>query len=383
MCRASVWSDDTRAAGGVAERALRLVVVGPVPPPAGGMAGQTQQLVSLWCSEGVDATLLPVNPPYQLRWIGRIRGLRAMYRLPRYVSALWRAARQADCFHIMANSGWSWFLFALPALTVARVRRVPVVVNYRGGQAAAFLARFGMLVRPAMRLADALIVPSGFLQSVFEGHGLRPGVIPNAVDVERFRWREPSATIPEAPHVIVTRNLEPLYDIPTALRAFSHLRLGFPRARLTVAGDGPERGSLDRLAAELGLGESVRFTGRLDREQIIALYAEADVMLNTSIVDNMPNSLLEAFAAGVPVVTTAAGGIAWMVCDGKTALVVSEGDYTAAARAMERVLEDRALTRELACQGRQAALGYAWPVIRRQWADLYTQIGGKARKPCQ
>lgn len=376
MRRASMWPEDIGAAGAVTDRALRLVVVGPVPPPAGGMAAQTRQLVSLWRSEGVEAMLLPVNPPYRPAWVGRLRGLRAACRLPYYVAALWRAAGRASCFHVMANSGWSWFLFAVPAMAVARLRRLPVVVNYRGGRAAGFLGRFGTLVRPTLSLASALVVPSGFLQSVFGEHGLTPQIIPNAVDVERFPWREPAAATPAAPHLVITRNLERIYDIATALRAFARLRQDFPHARLTVAGTGPEREALGRLAAELDLGGSVSFAGRLDRAQIAALYAEADVMLNTSVVDNMPNALLEALACGVPVITTAAGGIPWIVSDGESALLVPQGDPDATACAVARVLEDRVLARTLAERGREVALGYAWPVVRRQWAVLYEDIGG-------
>ncbi|MDN5870622.1 MAG: glycosyltransferase family 4 protein [Nitrococcus sp.] len=376
MRRVSVWRNRVGSVEAVSERALRLVVVGPVPPPAGGMATQTRQLVRLWQSEGVDAMLLPVNLPYRPAWIGRWRGLRAALRLPYYVAALWRAAGQASCFHVMANSGWSWFLFAVPALAVARLRRRSIVVNYRGGQAGVFLRRFGTLVRPTLRCASVLVVPSGFLQSVFGEHGLQSQTIPNVVDVDSFRWREPDSAMPEAPHVVITRNLERIYDIPTALRAFGRLCRRFPHARLTIAGTGPEREVLYALTRELGLSERVCFAGRLDREQIAALYAKADVMLNTSLIDNMPNALLEALACGVPIVTTAAGGIPWMVTDGETALLVPESDPGAAAEALQRVLEDRALASRLALRGRAVAESCTWPAVRRQWAMLYDRIGG-------
>lgn len=371
-----MWPEDNGADGAVAARVFRLLVVGPVPPPAGGMASQTRELVDLWLSSGVEATLLPVNPPYRPAWLGRIPYLRALCRLPLYLVGLWRTARPADCIHIMANSGWSWFLFAVPALMIARLRGLPVVVNYRGGRAGVFLRRFQFMVRPTLRLASALVVPSGFLRSVFGEHGLQSDVIPNMVDVERFTWREPSATTLQAPHVVVTRNLESIYDIPTALHAFARLHRRFPHARLTVAGTGSKRGELGRLARDLGLGRSVHFAGLLDRTEIAALYSSADVMLNTSVVDNMPNALLEALACGVPIVTTPAGGIPWMVTHGETALLVAEGDPQAAAHALQQVLDDRALARSLARRGREFVEGCAWPVVRRQWALLYERIGG-------
>ena len=120
---------------------LKIALVGPLPPPEGGMANQTRQLGELLVKEGAQVTLVRVNAPYRPRWIGRLRGVRAFFRLVPYVFDLWRAAGRVDLFHVMANSGWSWHLFAAPAVWVARLRGVPCVVNYRGGEADSFLDR--------------------------------------------------------------------------------------------------------------------------------------------------------------------------------------------------------------------------------------------------
>jgi glycosyltransferase involved in cell wall biosynthesis len=84
--------------------------------------------------------------------------------------------------------------------------------------------------------------------------------------------------------------------------------------------------SLQALAASLGIADAVCFVGRLDRDQVAALYSEADVILNPSRVDNMPNSVLEAMACGLPVVSTRAGGVPHIVRDGVSALLVDAGD---------------------------------------------------------
>ena len=89
---------------------LRLAIVGPLPPPAGGMANQTRQLAELLRAERVDVTVVQLNAPYRPRFVGRLRGIRALFRLMPYLLSLWRAAGRVDLFHIMANSGWSWHL---------------------------------------------------------------------------------------------------------------------------------------------------------------------------------------------------------------------------------------------------------------------------------
>ena len=157
---------------------LHVGLVGPLPPPAGGMANQTRQLAELLRTAQANVSMVQSNAPYRPAWLGRIPVVRALVRLLPYLVALWRAAGRSDVLHVMANSGWSWHLFAAPAIWVARLRHVPVVVNYRGGEAADFLARSQRVVGWSMRHIARLIVPSGFLQEVFGRHGMAAEVVP-------------------------------------------------------------------------------------------------------------------------------------------------------------------------------------------------------------
>lgn len=118
---------------------VHVILVGPLPPPAGGMATQTVQLGHLLTDAGASVHIVQTNLPYRPAWLAGVPGLRALMRLLCYVRRLGRALRSggATVMHLMANSGWSWHLFAVPAIVVARLHGVPVVVNYRGGGAAA------------------------------------------------------------------------------------------------------------------------------------------------------------------------------------------------------------------------------------------------------
>lgn len=348
---------------------LRVGLVGPLPPPAGGMANQTRQLAELLRAEQAEVVLVQTNPAYRPAWAGAVPGVRAVFRLLPYLLALWRAAGTCDVFHVMANSGWSWHLFAAPAIWIARLRGVPVVVNYRGGEAEGFLRRSHKLVKLSMRRAHCLAVPSAFLQQVFAKFGVEAQIVPNVVDLSLFRARGPRE--PAAVHLVVTRNLEPIYDNETALRAFALVRQRWPQARLTIAGTGPEEARLRALANELGLQESVHFAGRLDRQAVAALYAGADVMLNPSRVDNTPNSVLEALASGVPVVSTHVGGVPFIVRDGVTALLVPPAEPERMAAAILRVLDEPSLWQQLAAAGLAEVQRYTWPRVRPVLIDIY------------
>ena len=352
-------------------------LIGPLPPPSGGMANQTRQLARLLEQEGVAVEIVQVNAPYRPRWVGSLRGVREAFRLIPFLINLWRTAGRVQLFHVMANSGWSWHLIAAPAIWIAKLRHVPVVLNYRGGYAGEFFARSFFWVGPTLRLADRLVVPSAFLRQVFDSFGLTAEVVPNVIDLSRFTPRAPAvvdeARLP-APHIIVTRNLETIYDIGTALRAFAIVVETFPAARMTVAGSGPELDNLVALSRELGVAAQVTFVGRLDNDRIAELYQSADLFLNASVVDNMPISILEALASGVPVVSTDAGGIPFLVEHEKTALLVPPRDPRAMAHALVDLVNDPTKVARLAGAGRESVQQYTWHNVRGRLFAVYSAL---------
>ena len=94
-------------------------LVGPLPPPSGGMANQTRQLARLLAEAGVPVELVQVNTPYRPSGSHRCAVVRAVFRLLPYLVRLWRCAGRVDVMHVMANSGWAWHLFAAPAIWIA------------------------------------------------------------------------------------------------------------------------------------------------------------------------------------------------------------------------------------------------------------------------
>jgi glycosyltransferase involved in cell wall biosynthesis len=211
-------------------------------------------------------------------------------------------------------------------------------------------------------------VPSGFLAAIFAGHGVKTVTVPNIIDLSLFR---PAEGRKRGCHLIVTRNLEDIYDVPTALRAFAAIRRARPDARLTVAGSGPKLGELQKLCAELQVTDAVRFTGRLENDDIAELYRDADILLNPSLADNMPISLLEAMASGVPIVSTNVGGIPYLVEHGKSAMLVPPRHPDEMAVCSLRILEDPLLGERLRTAGLEVARRYIWPVVRGQLFDAY------------
>lgn len=359
--------------------ALHIGLIGPLPPPFGGMANQTKQLAELLTGKGVTVSQVQMNADYRPAWIARVPVVRAIFRLLPYLFSLWRLAGRCDLFHVMANSGWSWHLFAAPAVWIAHQRDVPVIVNYRGGEAEAFLSRSGQAVRWIMNRVAILVVPSGFLVDIFARFGMKAEIIPNIVNLERFANLQPHRA--DGHRLVVARNLEPIYDNATAIRALAFVRARWPDATLTIAGSGAEAASLRALVRELGLDDAVRFAGRLDPQTMVDLYRNCDVAINPSLVDNMPNSVLEALAIGIPVVSTSVGGVPFMVRDGETALLVPAKAPERMADAVLRLFNDPALCDRLVANGRADVQRYSWSNVWPVWWQAYRRaVLGRRRE---
>ena len=333
---------------------------------------QTLQLARLLENEGIEVEVLATNGPYRPAFIERIRGLRALFRLVSYLFSVWRFAGRVEVIHLMANSGWSWQLHCAPVLWLAWLRATPVIVNYRGGEAQTYFEQSYSRVRPSLKKAAVTVVPSGFLQSVFQQYGESTRIIPNIIDRELFR---PPEHPPSGPFtLVITRNLEPIYGIDTAIYAFAEAFAQDSSMRLLIAGSGPEKESLQELADTQGVGDAVSFEGRLDRSGIVKLYAGAHAMLNPSTVDNMPNSVLEALSCGVPVISTDVGGVPFVVEHGKTALLVPLNDVSAMAEAICSLKNDNGLREELSRNGLLEIDQYTWANVGKQWLQLYASL---------
>jgi L-malate glycosyltransferase len=357
---------------------VRVCVVAPSLDILGGQAVQAQRLLTrLREIASLDVSFLPVNPrlPGPLRLLQRVKYVRTVSTSVAYGLSLLRALRGVEVVHAFSASYFSFLLAPLPAMLVGKLYGRKVVLNYRSGEADDHLRRSRVAV-PAMRLVDEIVVPSGYLVDVFARFGLRARSIHNFVEIERIPHRDRPAP---RPVFLSNRNLEPMYNVGCVLRAFAVIQRRVPEARLLVAGFGSQRSELEALAGTLGL-RGVRFVGRVRPEEMPALYDEADVYLNAPDIDNMPNSIIEAYAAGLPVVTTDAGGIPYIVEHERTGLMVARDDHEAMAAAALRILEEPGLGYRLATTARAECLAsYVWPAVRGEWERLYLALAERER----
>jgi glycosyltransferase involved in cell wall biosynthesis len=350
-------------------RRLRVAFVAPSLGILGGQAVQADRLLRQWRGDAdVDARLVPVNPvpPGPLRAAARVKYVRTLVTEATYLPRLIRELRRADVAHVFCASYSSFLLAPLPAILVAHMLGKPVVLNYRSGQAPDHLKR-SRLARWALARVELRVVPSRFLVDVFSAFGIDASIIPNIVDFERFGYRERD---PLRPRLLSTRNFDDLYNVTCTLRAFRLVQHRRPEAELTLVGGGPQESRLRALAAELRL-EHVTFTGRVDPDEIARFYDDHDIYVQSPDIDNMPTSVIEAYASGLPVVSTEAGGVPAILTDGVDGFLAPVNDHDALAARVLDLLDEPDRARHMARHAHDTVRSCTWTAVREQWLDAY------------
>jgi glycosyltransferase involved in cell wall biosynthesis len=350
---------------------LRVCIVAPSLRYVGGQSVQADLLLRHWQNDpDIDISFLAVDPPLPrvLAWAESIPGLRTILREPIYFWHLRRGLKDVDIAHIFSAAYWSFLLAPASAALFAKIktRRSKTLINYHSGEARDHLQRF-CSAKFVLSRVDKIVVPSGYLVDVFREFGLSASAVPNIVDLSQFRYRE---RVPLRPHLVCTRGFSTYYSVDVVVRAFAEVKKEYPEAQIDLVGNGPLEGDIRKLVADLRL-TGVNFTGVASRQEIGKYYEQADIFINASWLDNMPLSVIEAFAAGTPVVTTSPECMPYLVQHERTGLLSPVGDEKSLAANVIRLLRDPELAATLAQNAHHESRNYTWEAVREQWLNTY------------
>lgn len=350
------------------ESRIRVLVVAPSPDKIGGQSIQARRLIEAFDgSTEIELTFLPNDPPTPFSGVKYLRTFAASIRF--WISLLIQVST-TDVVHVFSAGMTGYVIATIPPLIVARIFGVPAVLNYHSGELREHIEHWPQTSLPTMRRFQRVVVPSEFLVAIFADHGIRAESIFNFVDSDRFAFRKRE---PLRPVFLSNRNFEPHYNVADCLRAFRIIHERFPEARLFVAGHGSQEFELKELAEELEL-VNVEFVGAIDPAEMPSLYDRADVFLNSSVVDNMPLSIIESFAAGLPVVTYATGGIPYIVDNEHNGLLVETRSPEGLAEAAIRLIEDPELAARVVKNAKSDVSKYSFESVRDKWIEFYRSV---------
>ena len=307
---------------------MNILIVCNYKPGNGGISGQVEILQKKLQAEGHNVDIFSTKASMLKRLTKPLR--------------LWRDAKKYDLLHIHCSSSWG-FLPAVFGIGVGHELGKYIVTTYHGGGGDIFFAKHHRWVHYWLTRSNCNIVLNGFLAKVFDEHNLPYIVIPNIIEFDTDHYRQRSIM---SPHYICVRAHEPLYNIPCILRAFGKVQALFPKATLTLVGDGSQHSSLVQLVEEMHL-HNVTFTGRVDNSIIYDYLNKADIMISAPTMDNMPVSLLEAMNAGLLVISSRVGGVPYMVDDYRTGLLFESDNDTELAEKMIWAIENPTATTDI------------------------------------
>ena len=338
---------------------------GSFSPRPGGVSEQCAILADHLAATGADISRLNTDIP-GLRRRGRLGQLLLPFaQVASIVWQLWRLRRRRPILHVHAASWWGF----MPAVAGLLARRYAkrLLVTYHGGEAAAFMARWGWLARPVLKRYDGLLTLTPTQARLFQAHSLPSTIVPNLVPIANYPFHQRG---PVAPRLLWLRQLEPRYRPADALAVLAMIQNRYPEATLTLAGDGSLAATLKEIVDRQEM-TGVNFLGHLRGTAVTKAYAHADIFLNTSAIDNLPLTLIEASASGLPIVSTDAGAIPDLIRDGENGLLAPVGDVQALARQVERLLADPELAARLSLAGRAHAEQFGWSQIGPKLAVAY------------
>ena len=267
------------------------------------------------------------------------------------------------------------------ALTASKQLGVPCVVSIQGGDGhwvGLCCATHKAAMKAVLDHADALLIGSkSFAEEVERNHGTRSErftIVPGAVDIARFSPRNGARDADQPLRVLYHGRVDVRKGAIDLLYAWQQVP---GDARLVISGIGPDLDAVGAKIAELGLGGSVEQTGYVAYDNVPGVYRSCDVFVSPTYAEGFSNTILEAMASGLPVVSTNAVGVVDCLRDGENGLLVEPGDAGALGRALTRMITDAALRERLASTAlREAREIYSWRTVSRLIVNVYEQLCG-------
>ena len=346
-------------------KSIRLCFIGNMlGRNAGYITTQGQILADLFAAEGYEVTCVSSK-------------INRTARLAEIAAALVKGRRSFDIVVLDTYSGLSFIIADVVGVLCKRFK-LPLVMVLRGGNLPNFIEKYPRWARKVLRRADVLVAPSRFLAEEIGELGYKVPVITNVIDISRYRFRERNKI---SPRLVWMRSFHPIYNPEMAIRVLAKLRRTEAAATLTMAGaDKGLEGEIRLLAQKEGLAGAVRFAGFLDLEKKIKEFSAADVYINTNRVDNMPVSVVEALAFGLPVVATNVGGLPYLIEHGENGLLVADEDVDGMVDSIAKLLGDPDLTKKLSNNGRRLAEQSSWESVRSDWEELFAELISKKQE---
>ncbi len=376
---------------------MHLLMINYEFPPIGGGAGRAHEhLLGEYAKRDdlrVDVVTAGLRPGLEkmdfgaraVLWkVGLHKKALHHWRKAEVLEWLWKAGpvvrrlcreNRYDLVHVISGFPSGWFSWRVH-------KRLPGIVSLRGSDVPGMNVRLALdykvlapLFRKIWRSADLLVANSeGLRQRALRFlPDVAIEVIPNGVDLQAFAPLSDRSDF--SGRLLTVGRLTPTKRVEILLEAVVNLRQEQREVSLTIVGDGPQRETLEALAAQKGLAGDVHFVGRAEAAQMPTVYREHDLYVSATCQEGMSNAMLEALACGLPLVSTPCEGLDELLCD--NGVVVEPATAGGLAGAVRDLMDDPHRYAKLAEQARRHAASLSWANAAQAYLRCYERVLSK------
>ena len=213
------------------------------------------------------------------------------------------------------------------------------------------------------------VSPSNYLKVAFEKKGYQTELIPNVLEIENYSFKQRDTI---APKLLYVRSFADIYNPTMAVKVLYELKKSHSEAKLCMVGPDKDGTLLKvkEMITDLKLEDSVTITGVLSREKWHKLSENYDIFINTTNFDNTPVSVLEAMALGLPIVSTNAGGIPYLIDNEKDGVLVTKDAASEMTEAILSLMSSNKKAQEISKNARTKVEQYGWDSVKHKWFDI-------------
>lgn len=270
---------------------------------------------------------------------------------------------------------------AIPTLTSARILKIPSVVWGRGSDVYLPDRFTRMTSKSILQNADTVLaLTEEMKQKMREMCDRDISVVPNGIDLERFKISSRGIKEGKAKTIIFVGRLHPVKGVQYLIEAMAIVHQQMPDVKLIIVGDGAERAMLEELAERLNLSDCIQFAGKVPQESIPQLMHQADVFALSSLSESFGIVNLEAMAAGLPIVATKVGGIPDVVEEGVNGYLVNAKNPDELADRLLVLLQNDEMREEISVTNREKAKLYTWDEVATKVEKEYQKMIARKMK---
>lgn len=291
-----------------------------------------------------------------------------LLRLMDMCQTLFKRKSKTDIVLIDTFSTWN-FYYAYIIARMCKWYKLPYIPILHGGNLPSRIENSPKMSNSIFSNAYKIVAPSGYLKKAFEDKGYEVELIPNIINIEEYKFKK---RLGFRPRLLWVRAFDQTYNPALAIRVLKQLKSDFPDAKLCMIGPNKD-GSLaevKKLISDFNLIDSVEITGVLPKEEWHKKSEEFDIFINTTNFDNMPVSVIEAMALGLPVVSTNVGGIPHLITDGVDGILVNPDDEIEMVNAIKQIIENTENSVEITKNARNKVEQFDWEVIKENWLKI-------------